>query len=145
MQHFELEASLLDHALTKYLKATKQIDEENIPKNVTNIKGFILRIIYRHQSCTVKNILQEVSLSPSATTTALNHLEDEGLIIRSRNNNDRRTVWIELSESGEQIAKQMIHNRQLLVNHLFNHLSEQDKKTFFELIEKMMDEHTLKG
>lgn len=58
MQHFELEASLLDHALTKYLKATKQIDEENIPKNVTNVKGFILRIIYRHQSCTVKNILQ---------------------------------------------------------------------------------------
>ncbi|WP_284564856.1 MarR family winged helix-turn-helix transcriptional regulator [Bacillus altitudinis] len=145
MQHFELEASLLDHALTKYLKATKRIDEENIPKNVTNVKGFILRIIYRHQSCTVKNILQEVSLSPSATTTALNHLEDEGLIIRSRNNNDRRTVWITLSESGEQIARQMIDNRQLLVNQLFNHLSEEDKKKFFELIEKMMDEYTLKA
>ena len=78
----------------------------------------------------MKNILQEVSLSPSATTTALNHLEDEGLIIRSRNNNDRRTVWITLSESGEQIARQMIDNRQLLVNQLFNHLSEEDKKHF---------------
>ena len=129
MQHFELEASLLDHALTKYLKATKRIDEENIEKR-HECKGFILRIIYRHQSCTVKNILQEVSLSPSATTTALNHLEDEGLIIRSRNNNDRRTVWITLSESGEQIARQMIDNRQLLVNQLFNHLSEEDKKHF---------------
>ncbi|MGG1754196.1 MarR family transcriptional regulator, partial [Bacillus pumilus] len=61
------------------------------------------------------------------------------------NNNDRRTVWIELSESGEQIAKQMIDNRQLLVNQLFDNLSEEDKKTFFELIEKMMDEHTLKA
>lgn len=100
MDHDKLEANLLDHALTKYLKSTKQLDEATVPKHVNNVRGFILRIIYRHGSCTIKDILKEVTLSPSATTTALNHLEQEGFIERSRNNNDRRTVWITLSESG---------------------------------------------
>ncbi|MDE1455797.1 MarR family transcriptional regulator, partial [Bacillus paralicheniformis] len=75
MNHHRIEANLLDHAFTKYLRSSKKLDEETIPKSITSGKGFILRIIYRHGTCTIKEILQEVALSPSATTTALNHLE----------------------------------------------------------------------
>lgn len=50
MDHDKLEANLLDHALTKYLKSTKQLDEATVPKHVNNVRGFILRIIYRHGS-----------------------------------------------------------------------------------------------
>ena len=75
MEHDILQANVLDYALTKYLKSTKKLDEATIPKSINNIRGFILRIIYRHGTCTIKDILQEVTLSPSATTTALNHLE----------------------------------------------------------------------
>ncbi len=101
MKHDILQANVLDYALTKYLKSTKKLDEATIPKSINNIRGFILRIIYRHGTCTIKDILQEVTLSPSATTTALNHLEKEGFVERSRNNEDRRTVWMTLSESGK--------------------------------------------
>ncbi|WP_437131909.1 MarR family winged helix-turn-helix transcriptional regulator [Bacillus atrophaeus] len=138
MNYDKMEANLLDHALTKYLKTTKQLDEATVPKPVNNIRGFILRIIYKHGSCTIKDILQEVTLSPSATTTALNHLEQAGLIERSRNNDDRRTVWITLSESGRQAAVQMIENRQSLIDDMFGRLTEEEKQTFFSLIKKIM-------
>jgi len=120
------------------LRSSKKLDEETIPKSITSGKGFILRIIYRHGTCTIKEILQEVALSPSATTTALNHLEKEGLVIRSRNNDDRRTVWIELSQEGTRIAAQMVENRQALIDKLFGKLSEEEKKAFFAVIEKIM-------
>lgn len=137
MDHDKLEANLLDHALTKYLKSTKQLDEATVPKHVNNVRGFILRIIYRYGSCTIKDILKEVTLSPSATTTALNHLEQEGFIERSRNNNDRRTVWITLSESGRGAAEQMIENRQQLIDGMFERLTAEEKKTFLAIIAKL--------
>ncbi|MDI3410253.1 MarR family transcriptional regulator [Bacillus sonorensis] len=130
MKHHRLEANLLDHALTKYLRYSKKLDEETLPMNVTSVKGFILRIIYRHETCTVKDILQEVSLSPSATTNALNHLEEEGLVIRSRNNDDRRTVWLELSQDGKRIAAQMVENRQSLIDKMFDKLPKEEKAAF---------------
>lgn len=135
MDHDKLEANLLDHALTKYLKSTKLLDEATVPKHVNNVRGFILRIIYRHGSCTIKDILKEVTLSPSATTTALNHLEQEGFIKRSRNNNDRRTVWITL-ESGQAAALQMIQNRQQLIDGMFERLTAEEKAAFLAIIEK---------
>ncbi|MED2976449.1 MarR family transcriptional regulator [Bacillus swezeyi] len=137
MKHHRIEAHLLDHALTKYLRSSKKLDEETLPKNVTSVKGFILRIIYRHETCTVKTILQQVSLSPSATTTALNHLEKEGLVIRSRNNEDRRTVWLELSQEGKRIAAQMVENRQALIDRMFDKLPKEEKAAFFALVEKV--------
>lgn len=137
MKQHIMEANLLDHALSKFLRSSKEIDEKTIPKHITSVKGFILRIIHRHGTCTVKNILQEVSLSPSATTNALNHLEKEGLVIRSRNTDDRRTVWLELSQEGKRIAAQMVENRQALIDQLFEKLSEEEKETFFALIEKI--------
>jgi len=138
MEHDILQANVLDYALTKYLKSTKKLDEATIPKSINNIRGFILRIIYRHGTCTIKDILQEVTLSPSATTTALNHLEKEGFVERSRNNEDRRTVWMTLSESGKMAAMQMIENRQMLIDELFEKLTEEEKNTFFSLVEKVM-------
>ncbi|AOC92831.1 MarR family winged helix-turn-helix transcriptional regulator [Bacillus amyloliquefaciens] len=138
MKHDNLQANVLDYALTKYLKSTKKLDEATIPKSINNIRGFILRIIYRHGTCTIKDILQEVTLSPSATTTALNNLEKEGFVERSRNNEDRRTVWMTLSESGKMAAMQMIENRQLLIDELFEALTEEEKKTFFSLVEKVV-------
>lgn len=81
--------------------------------------------------------MKEVTLSPSATTTALNHLEQEGFIERSRNNNDRRTVWITLSESGRGAAEQMIENRQQLIDGMFERLTAEEKKTFLAIIAKL--------
>jgi hypothetical protein len=34
MNYDKMEANLLDHALTKYLKTTKQLDEATVPKPV---------------------------------------------------------------------------------------------------------------
>ncbi|BCT29895.1 hypothetical protein BVAD3_35690 [Bacillus velezensis] len=57
---------------------------------------------------------------------------------RSRNNEDRRTVWMTLSESGKMAAMQMIENRQMLIDELFEALTEEEKNTFFSLVEKVM-------
>ncbi|MDE1454806.1 MarR family transcriptional regulator, partial [Bacillus paralicheniformis] len=32
MNHHRIEANLLDHAFTKYLRSSKKLDEETIPK-----------------------------------------------------------------------------------------------------------------
>ncbi|TWJ99981.1 hypothetical protein CHCC20442_1221 [Bacillus licheniformis] len=51
---------------------------------------------------------------------------------------NRRRNWIELSQEGTRIAAQMVENRQALIDKLFGKLSEEEKKAFFAVIEKVM-------
>jgi MarR family 2-MHQ and catechol resistance regulon transcriptional repressor len=130
-------ADALDHALTKYLRRTRELDESTIPAHITTVKGLILRIIYRYGTCTVKDVAYEIALSPSATTTALNKLEQEGLIIRTRDANDRRIVWLSLSEIGKDVTFQMMRNREAIIDGIFHQFTEEEKSLFLHLLEKI--------
>ncbi|RIX53563.1 MarR family transcriptional regulator [Paenibacillus nanensis] len=91
----------------------------------------VLELLLESQPMKPSDLIQYLSTTPAAITTLLDRMERNELIIRTRDDNDRRIVWISVSEKGQAeaergraIRKGMIeqsldrissHNQQLLV------------------------------
>ncbi len=91
----------------------------------------VLELLTEEEMMKPSDFLDHLSTSPAAVTTLLDRMEKNGLIVRTRDEQDRRVVWITPTskgqlevERGRQVRSQMIaesldriseHNQQLLV------------------------------
>ncbi|URN93995.1 MAG: MarR family transcriptional regulator [Candidatus Pristimantibacillus lignocellulolyticus] len=91
----------------------------------------ILELLLECSPMKPSDLLQHLSTTPAAITTILDRMERNELIIRVRDEKDRRVVWIEVTnkgqaetERGSKIRRDIIeqsldrisaHNQQLLV------------------------------
>lgn len=127
----------------------KQKTDTNCKLNPT--KSHILGMILRVGRCMAVDVARQLSLSSGATTIVLNQLESEGMIQRVRSEEDRRIVWLSLTEEGEQLAQALNANRGRMTWELLQALTEEEqqqmlgmlKKIELKLLEKMKQlEHT---
>ena len=82
-------------------------------------------MILREKRCMAVDVARQLSLSSGATTIVLNQLESENLIQRVRSEEDRRIVWLSLTEEGEQLAKALNANRGRMTWELLQALTEE--------------------
>ncbi|MGC5771321.1 MarR family winged helix-turn-helix transcriptional regulator [Paenibacillus pabuli] len=113
----------------------QQKNETNCKLNPT--KSHILGMILREERCMAVDVARQLSLSSGATTIVLNQLESEGLIQRVRSEEDRRIVWLSLTEDGEKLAKTLINNRGRMTWELLQALTEEEQLQMFAMIKKI--------
>lgn len=91
----------------------------------------VLELLLESQTMKPSDLIQHLSTTPAAITTLLDRMERNELIARTRDDQDRRIVWITVSDKGKSetergrtIRSQLIeqsldrissHNQQLLV------------------------------
>lgn len=91
----------------------------------------VLELLLDSQPMKPSDLIQYLSTTPAAITTLLDRMERNELIVRTRDDNDRRIVWISVSGKGKAEAERgrgirssmieqsldriSIHNQQLLV------------------------------
>ncbi|MCR2802936.1 MarR family winged helix-turn-helix transcriptional regulator [Paenibacillus soyae] len=91
----------------------------------------VLELLLESQPMKPSDLIQYLSTTPAAITTLLDRMERNELIVRTRDDNDRRIVWISVSDKGKAEAERgrgirssmieqsldriSIHNQQLLV------------------------------
>ena len=91
----------------------------------------VLELLLDSQPMKPSDLIQYLSTTPAAITTLLDRMERNELIVRTRDDNDRRIVWISVSDKGKAEAERgrsirssmieqsldriSIHNQQLLV------------------------------
>lgn len=64
----------------------------------------VLYIIKTLRIVSMSCLSEEMELSKGTMTTTLNRLVEEGLVTRSTSLRDRRTVFVQLSEKGQQVV-----------------------------------------
>ena len=74
--------------------------------NLTTPQLIILRAIESSSRLTTGQIAQKVSLSNPTVTGVLDRLEKRQLVVRERNGNDRRQVWLSCSTEGKKLLNQ---------------------------------------
>ncbi|MNI61690.1 putative HTH-type transcriptional regulator YusO [compost metagenome] len=123
-----------------YLIVTRQINariKERMAEGLTNDQFLILRLIKFQEQCTSTYLADAVSVGKSSITAIVNRLVDAGLIERTRDENDRRQVYLSLTEQGEQgyqLAEKQV--KELISPYLF-HFEEQDIEKFITMFEKL--------
>lgn len=91
----------------------------------------VLELLLETQPMKPSDLIQHLSTTPAAITTLLDRMERNELIERTRDDNDRRIVWISVSKKGKAEAERgkairselieqsldriSVHNQQLLV------------------------------
>lgn len=72
--------------------------------NITAPQLVCLLAIVEKKTLTVANLAKEIHLSPSTVVGILDRLEERGLVMRNRDNKDRRVVKVTATEHGEGFA-----------------------------------------
>lgn len=83
--------------LTKDYKL--HMDQELAP-SLTEAQLAVLEVLEDHQKMKPSDLIPYLATTPAAVTMLLDRMEKNDLIRRNRDNQDRRIVWISLSEKG---------------------------------------------
>lgn len=95
----------IDHAIRK--KGREIISESNI--TVPQFQA--LQILIRNEELTIGELSQKMALACSTITDLIDRMEKSELVIRKRNEKDKRVVLIEVLPKGHDILGKVLEKR----------------------------------
>lgn len=82
-------------------------------------------------------ISERQGVSRNTMSSLIRNLEEEGLVERSLDPNDRRRFNIRLTDGGRGLVNQHVRQHLAVVGRCFSALSPAEQRTFFELLDKV--------
>ncbi|MGN9781429.1 MarR family winged helix-turn-helix transcriptional regulator [Nonomuraea sp. ZG12] len=79
------------------------------PLGLTYPQYLVMVVLWRHEECTVREILQELQLDYNTVSPLLKRLEMRGLLIRRRRPDDERSVTVALTDEGREMRERTRH------------------------------------
>ena len=70
---------------------------------LTYLQYLVILVLLREGSCSLKNLADKLSLDSPSLTPVVKRLEKNGLVNRTRNPDDERTLVIELTDLGRSL------------------------------------------
>lgn len=86
-------------------KRGEALIRDEIGEVLTNDQHYLLRYIYRQKRCTPTELAAAFSVQKSAITAIINRLVEKNLIKRTQDVDDRRVVYLTLTDQGEFCLK----------------------------------------
>lgn len=132
--------NLVDRYIAVSLSVEKKagsLVKDQIGSDLTNDQHFTLRYINQVGSCTSSELAEVFDVQKSAITAIIQRLWEKGLIQRTRDEKDRRVVYLTLTDKGNELylnAEERIHQ---LVESLITKFDPTEIKQFIETFEKL--------
>lgn len=98
---------------------------------------YLLIDIRRRGECTVTDIANHLEITLSAVTSLVDKLCTSELVTRIRSEEDRRVVYMKLTEKGEKLLEQIDVNKNRLFEKVFSNLDTEEINNFYGTIEKI--------
>lgn len=98
----------------------------------------ILRNLYNEELLRASELADALGVNKSAITVKLEKLEKKGLIYRERDKEDRRNVYLYLSEKGKKVYEEVETKIESFVSKYLNELDHEDLEAFINLYEKIV-------
>lgn len=97
----------------------------------------ILIILLETGPITQRELTQRLGIQPGSASEVIGKLETAGLIARTPNEFDHRTVTVALTETGAAAAKEARTQRLLRHETMFSCLTGEEKSTLLSLLERI--------
>ena len=97
----------------------------------------ILIILNESETITQKDLTERLGIKPGSASEILSKLESAGWIIRTRNEVDRRTTDICLTDNGRELAAEALAQRQKRHEEMFSCLSGEERQELLSLLERV--------
>ncbi len=93
-------------------------------------------VIGRNRNLRMKDIAERMELTTGTVTVMVDRLQDMGLVERCRNEMDRRSYRIVLSERGEEYFKEHSEKQKAKIKKVASKLTEKEQSDFIDLLGK---------
>lgn len=101
----------------------------------------MLKLIKMHTTeasgVTISTLSEHLAISKPAVSQMVNVLEDRGYVERITTKNDRRVVYVKLTEAGELSLEKALQAVMKILTEIFGKMGEDDTKTLLELLDKL--------
>lgn len=118
-------------------KKAEALITAQIGTDLTHDQHYILRYINRVSSCTSTELAEVFEVNKSAITAIITRLWEKGLIQRTRDENDRRIVYLSLSDKGKEFFDQTEERIHDLVTEFITQFDPLEIEQFIETYEKL--------
>ncbi len=116
----------------------KGLERELAPFDITPAQWAILEMCYRGEANTLTGMARVIPVDAAAISRQVDKLVTKGLIRRRRQTRDRRSVRLDLTETGRGLVPELVkcvhdNNAKFLVD-----FSEDEKEVIIATIERML-------
>ena len=111
--------------------------QEAFGEEITGDQFFVLQILTKEENVTSSQLAKLFNVKPSAITAMIDRMYKNDLVLRNRDEKDRRVVYIELSEKGKEIKRRAEKKRMEIMKKYYGQLDEDELVGLIETIEKL--------
>jgi len=97
----------------------------------------VLFMLTHHDGISLKELAEHLDITPGATTQLTEALVKTGLVTRKDDASDRRITHLHLSADGRKHIQKLSKARTELSHRMFEDLSDEDIKSFHDMIKRM--------
>lgn len=98
-----------------------------------------LTILSETQPMTAMALASRLRIAGPTATRALDSLERRGYVIKERDPQDRRLVWVQLTRRGEDALISEVERQRQWIEKLLITLSDEECDTLLQLLSRMME------
>jgi DNA-binding MarR family transcriptional regulator len=121
----------------KFSKEFKTRMETGLSPSLTEGQLHVLELLKSHDPMKPSDLIDHLSTTPAAVTTLLDRMEKNELIVRERDEKDRRIVWIVMTEKGKAECTRGVEVREQLLNTYLNRISAHNQQLLVYLLGKV--------
>ena len=100
--------------------------------------GKILRALDHNDGMTQKDLAERLGIRPQSLTDALLRLEQQGAIVRTRSERDKREQLVHITEAGRSRARHVAELHQKAAQLVLSELAEEEKQQLSTLLERII-------
>ena len=101
-------------------------------------QGRLLVLLNRYGALTQRELIELTGRRSATLSEQLEGMERAGLIVRRKNEQDKRNVDVELTEQGKLAATKALQNRQAYADELFTAVPQRKKQQLAGLLDALL-------
>lgn len=98
-----------------------------------------IEVLGAHGAMRMKELASMMGITTGTMTINIDKLEKTGYVERKPNENDRRSIFVDLTESGEELFRSHDELHLMLTRDIASSLDEHEKDMLIELLNKLTE------
>lgn len=121
-----------------YLQMKRLVTAQAMPLGLSPGQPKILEFLAEYGEHEQKDIASYCEIEPATVGNILTRMEAAGLIVRRNRPNNRRSLYVSLTERGEEMARMVGEIFASAEAQITSSLTEEERETLFQLLTKCL-------
>lgn len=114
-----------------------QIRDQMNQNNLSITEFSVLEVLYHKEKQTIHQIGKSILISSGSMTYVIDKLEQRGMLNRSPCRDDRRVIYVTLTDDGNNLMEKIMPKQQQLVDDMFSSLTNEEAQLLIRMLKKV--------